>query len=573
MQKRNSYLIGKAFKGFLTASVLAVAATQVANIISASILGHLVGADGLAAANLSKPVVQIVYALSVFFVGSGSMLVGMAIGNGDRERANRIFTLVITLTCLVGLVVTVLGEVFLEDLAMVLGSTEALLPMTCEYLRVILLASVPLQLSYMLESFVTVDGSPKLVSLSVIVANVVNVPVIFVLVKFFGFGVAGAAWAMFIMYLLDSLLLIPHFMKKGTLRFSLTSLFGKWDAKATISKLVSLGLPLFLSTVLLSIQFMIASNTAKTYLGDGGLVAWAVCLQLFSFSMIILTGTLRTIQPIGSILKGMGDSRGMLLLLRQAYSFMIICLIIYASALILASDTIAMLLGVNDPQYLDVTKAALPAFSFQIAMQALLYVLIPVYQFYDNKLMANVLSVGQALLPPVCFWLMKGNWWGFFVGQVIVAVVLLILSVMKRRNDKSLTPYILVPRTASAEALDISVATTKPLLSEALVQLRTFLQQKGLDGHKQNLTLVCIEEFIKNIIEYGSAHYVDVKVLVDGSNVSVSLHDDGIAFNPTQVIKEDNPEKIGLGLLLIRNFSVDMEYKYIFNQNMVTIRV
>lgn len=571
MPQRNSYLIGKAFKGFLTASVLAVAATQVANIISASILGHLVGADGLAAANLSKSVVQVVYALSVFFVGSGSMLVGMAIGNGDRERANRIFTLVITLTCLAGIVVTVLGEVFLDDLARMLGSTEALLPMTCEYLRVILLAAVPLQLSYMLESFVTVDGSPKLVSVSVIIANVVNVPVIYVLVKYLGMGVAGAAWAMLIMYVLDSLLLIPHFMKKGTLRFSLARLLGEWDLRATAARLASLGLPLFLSTVLLSIQFLIASNAAKTYLGDGGLVAWAVCLQLFSFSMIILTGTLRTIQPIGSILKGMGDSRGMLLLLREAYRFMAICLVVYIAALVLAPQSIATLLGVSNPQYLSVATAALPAFSLQIAMQALLYVLIPVYQFYDHKVMATVLSVGQALLPPICFWLMKGNWWGFFVGQAIVAAVLLVLSAVKRRHDKNLTPYILIPRQTDSEAWDVSVATDKPALSAALADLRTFLAAQGVESRRQNAALVCVEEFMKNIIEHGSAHYVDVKVVVEGSAVAASLHDDGTPFNPLQIITAD--EKIGLGLLMARNFSQDLQYKYIFNQNMVTFKV
>lgn len=41
-----------------------------------------------------------------------------------------------------------------------------------------------------------------------------------------------------------------------------------------------------------------------------GLIALVVCMQLFAFAMIILTGTLRTIQPIGSILKGLGDDRG-----------------------------------------------------------------------------------------------------------------------------------------------------------------------------------------------------------------------------------------------------------------------
>lgn len=571
--ERNSYLIGKAFKGFLTASVLAVAATQVAAIVSASILGHLVGPDGLAASQICCPVNQLIYALSVFFVGSGSMLVGMAIGNGDREKANRIFTLVITLTCLIGLVVTIIGTIFLEDVALMLGSTESLLPMTCDYLRVMLYGAVPLQLSYLLESFVTVDGSPKLVSVSVIIANIINVPVIYALVQYCGLGVAGAAWAMLVMYIIDSLMLIPHFMKKNTLRYSLSSLFGKWDALATIRRLASLGLPLFLSTVLLSIQFMIASNTAKTYLGDGGLVAWAVCLQLFAFSMIILTGTLRTIQPIGSILKGMGDSRGMLMLLRHAYRFMIICLIIYAAALTLAPDTISILLGVNNPEYLATTVAALPVFSMQIAMQALLYVLIPVYQFYDNKVMANVLSVGQALLPPVCFWLMKGNWWGFFVGQAIVAVVLLILSELKRRKAKELTPYILIPREAPSKAWDISVATDKKSLSEAVAQLRNFLVDNGCDRRKQNVTLVCIEEFVKNIIEHGNAHYVDVKVVIDGDNVAASLHDDGIAFNPTRIIEEENSEKIGLGLLLVKSFSKDLQYKYLFNQNMVTVTI
>ena len=41
MQKRNSYLVGKAFKNYLTASILTVAATQVANIVDGAIVGNL----------------------------------------------------------------------------------------------------------------------------------------------------------------------------------------------------------------------------------------------------------------------------------------------------------------------------------------------------------------------------------------------------------------------------------------------------------------------------------------------------------------------------------------------------
>lgn len=575
MQKRNSYLIGKAFRSFLTATVLSVAATQIANITSASLLGHLVGPDALAAANLSKPVTQVIYALSVFFVGSGTMLAGMAIGNGDRRQANRIFTLTLSIVGIIGLLLTVGGIIFVRQISLAMGATEQMLPMTMDYMRVILLGAIPLQLSYVLDSFVTVDGSPKLVTRSVIISNIANVPFVYIFVKIFGMGVAGAAWAMLLMYVLLVLLLIPHFLKKNSLTLNLPSLA---DAKQIVPKMAGLGLPLFLSTVLLSIQFIIAGNTAGQYLGEGGLVAWAVCLQMFSFSMIILTGTLRTIQPIGSILRGMDDSRGLLLLLGKAYKFMFTCLAVYVAALVFFPEKLAILLGVTNAQYLPTTITALKAFSMQIFMQAVLYVLIPVYQFYGNKKIATFLSVSQSLLPPLCFWLMKGNWWGFFVGQLIVAISLLVISEIVRHRSQSfsvghtLTPYILVPKATASSAFETSVATNLHALSQTIADLRQFLQENNVAESAIYTATLCTEEFLKNIIQHGNAHYVDIKAVADQAKVSVSLHDDGIAFNPLEMYQTEE-DKIGLGLLIARNLCKDVQYKYIFHQNMVTLQV
>ncbi len=64
MKQRKSCLVGKAFRNYLGASVLTAAATQVANIVDASIVGDLIGPEGLAAVNLCKPVAQAVFAVS-----------------------------------------------------------------------------------------------------------------------------------------------------------------------------------------------------------------------------------------------------------------------------------------------------------------------------------------------------------------------------------------------------------------------------------------------------------------------------------------------------------------------------
>ena len=92
MTERRPNLINQAFNQYLWASILTVAATQIANIADAIIVGHLVGADGLAAVNLSKPLLQAFFATTCLYVASSTILAGMAIGRGDRGTANKLFS-------------------------------------------------------------------------------------------------------------------------------------------------------------------------------------------------------------------------------------------------------------------------------------------------------------------------------------------------------------------------------------------------------------------------------------------------------------------------------------------------
>ena len=92
MTERKPFLINKAFNQYLLASILTVAATQVANIVDAIIVGNLIGKEGLAAVNLSKPLLQAFFAVSCLYVASSTILTGMAIGKGDRKKADKLFS-------------------------------------------------------------------------------------------------------------------------------------------------------------------------------------------------------------------------------------------------------------------------------------------------------------------------------------------------------------------------------------------------------------------------------------------------------------------------------------------------
>ena len=193
-----------------------------------------------------------------------------------------------------------------------------------------------------IHQFVTMDGAPKMVSRAVIVGNIFNIILDIVFIKYCSLGISGAAMATCVMYVVCILMVLPHFRKKHSVRLSSFTI-----REIKIGKVLSIGLPLFFATVLISVQYMGNNYVAGHYLGDDGLVALAVCMQLFAFSMIILTGTLRTIQPVGSILKGLEDSRGMLMLMKRGYSFMAVCFALYTAILLFFPAQIGSLLGVR----------------------------------------------------------------------------------------------------------------------------------------------------------------------------------------------------------------------------------
>lgn len=567
MQERRPTLVNKAFRQYLWASVLTVAATQIANIIDATIVGNMVGEDGLAAVNLSKPLLQTFFAVTCLYVASSTMMAGMAIGKGEKRTAEKLFTFAMSFSLILGLLFTAAGQIWFGQLSGILCQSETLRPLSDAFMRVTLFSAAPQMLMLTLQQYVIMDGEPKRVSRAVIVGNIFNILLDIVFIKFCGWGIAGAASATFIMYVVCVIMLLPHFRKKDSLKLCATKF-----KDINFGKVFSIGLPLFFSTVLLSVQYIGNNYVASRFLGDDGLIALAVCMQLFAFSMIILTGTLRTIQPVGSILRGMDDSKGMLMLMKRGYSFMAICFAVFAAILIVFPTQIASLLGVSNESGMEMVRTALPLFSLHIVMQGLLCNLLPVFQFYDRKGLSLLLSVAQTVLPMLFFLLLRGNWIGFFIGQAVTGLAILIWGMILRAKDKSLCRFLLIPMKDKTKVLDMTVQATSASLSDAIATLRSFLAENGRGSHTVNTAALCAEEFVNNIIRHGHATAIDLAASVVGDSVSISIHDDGTAFDPVSAVKASE-SRIGLGLTIAKAFCKDINYRYIFNQNMVTIKI
>lgn len=435
------------FLNYLVASVLSMAAVRLANMADAALVGNIVGAEGLAGVALCQPVMQVLFSLYTLLVLSSSVLAGMSIGQSDKERASRLLAFGIKAGLMIGIAVCVSGYVFFDELSLLLCKSDELRPYTNAYLRVILVGAIPQMMMYAMNQFVTVDGSPKTVSRIAIAGNILNVCLDVVFMKYFGWGVAGAALATLTMYVVCTLLLLRHRFKStdGVLH----ALSRYRDTSALMGEVVRFGLPLFLAAVLLTVQFYSNNTVATTFLGNDGMVILAVCMALYDFSLIILTGAMNTAQTLGALVRGENNHAALCRMFRYIYVFLVLSATAYAGSITLFSSEIALLLGAGSTSQLAIVPHALPAFAVYLILMPMAYLLLPAYQFYERKTLTYVHSTGVTLLPPIGFaaYAMVDTvncWWGFVIGELTVIVILIMLTETIRRKDKSLLPLLLI---------------------------------------------------------------------------------------------------------------------------------
>lgn len=570
MEKRNSYLIGKAFNSFLIASLLTVAATQVGATVDGMMLSYLIDEQAMSSVNICRPVMQLLFALCMLFGAGSSMLTGVAIGNRNRGEANRIFTATMMVVVVAGILILGVGLECLPSLVSFLCPDVHLQTVTSDYLGITLYGAVFYMLSVIMEMYVAVDGNPKKVTWAVLSCAITNLALDYVFIAIVGWGVKGAALATVLSYMVSVLILLPHFRQDDALKLAFDR------CMTTIGKSLSAGLPFGLATMLMAVQLWGNNSIIMTYLGQGGIIALSVCVYLLCLSMIILSGTLKALQPVASILKGAGDGQGVLMVVRKAYRFMSICLCVFVLPLMAFPQWVATAFGISDSAMAEMTVSAIPAFSVNIIFQCVVYLLIPIYQLYGNKLLANFISVGQSLAPMLGMWLLAAVapgyvWWGFALGQAVIVIVLLLLNVVICSRDKSLIPVLLIPCDKGIKRLETSIPAKMEAVSGLILEVGSYLGETVKDDRLLMHIEVCSEELLKNIIQHGSdkegvRRYVDYRMTMRENKIAIVISDDGKAFNPVEFDKQT-----GLGLLLVRGMCSDIKYDYLFQQNMTTI--
>ena len=419
------------FYRYLWAYILVALSGCLGNVVDGIIVGNLISEDGVSAINLSKPINQFIFTLHLLINAGAGMLVAYALGQKKIDDARRYFTRALSLSLGLGLLLAIVGGLmFPHQTARMLCSNEQILPLAEDYMQVLLIGNPAFILMWGLSTMVGVDGSPRLVSLAVIIDNAVNLCLDIVFIQVFGWGITGSSAATVVGHLVGIAILLSHWRKPENRR--LVPVFSTDGLVASWRRIVSQGAPLAVASICLTLLMLSANNIVLSTTGRTGIFVFALCMNLLQVYNLFLSGTCQTLQSLGAIQVGKGDNEGVRTVIRRAFRFITTAMIITCLLVCLFPQGIARLFGCDEPEMLAQSNQALRVFALSFIPFCYIYVLMIVYKLYSQHRMALFISFALSLTVIPVLWLMarllpQYIWHSYLIAYLIEAAVIFVL--------------------------------------------------------------------------------------------------------------------------------------------------
>lgn len=305
-EKLGTEKIGRLILSMGIPTLIAQVINLLYNIVDRMYIGHLVGPEALTGVGLTLPVIMLISAFSAFVGAGGAPLAAIALGQGDKKRAETILSNAVTMLCFFTVVLTVVFFFIEKPFLYLIGASDVTYPFAGAYLRIYLLGTLFVQIVIGLNPFITAQGQSRIAMLSVLIGAVLNIALDPVFIFVFKMGVRGAAVATIISQFASALWTIRFLCsKKTSLRIHMEYL--KPDFRI-IGNVAALGVSPFIMQSTESLISVVLSSGLQKYGGDvyvGSLTILQSVMQLINTP---ISGFTQGVQPILSYNYGAGNT-------------------------------------------------------------------------------------------------------------------------------------------------------------------------------------------------------------------------------------------------------------------------
>lgn len=423
---------------FTFPSVIMMIFTSIYGIVDGFFVSNFVGKTPFAALNFIMPVLMILGCVGFMFGTGGGALIAKILGEGDRKQANENFSLLVYVSAACGVVLAVLGIVFLRPIAVLLGAEGQMLSDCLLYGRIILLALPFYILQYEFQCLFATAEKPKLGLSVTVAAGVTNMVLDALFVAVFHWGLSGAAAATALSQFVGGVVPLVYFARKNTSLLRLVKC--KWDGKALL-KTCTNGASELTSNISMSLVSMLYNAQLMKYIGENGIAAYGVLMYVSLMFQAVFIGYSVGVAPIVSFHYGAQNRAELKSLLKRST----VLLGSFAVLMCLASELLGRPLSIifvgYDAELLDLTAHAFSIFSLSFLLSGFVIFGSSFFTALNNGFVSAAISfvrtllfqIAAVLIFPLIFGV-DGIWWSIPAAEVMAFLVTLLFLVGNRKK-------------------------------------------------------------------------------------------------------------------------------------------
>ncbi|MBE6882240.1 MAG: MATE family efflux transporter [Oscillospiraceae bacterium] len=425
---------------FVFPSIAMMVFGSVYGIVDGLFVSNIVGKTPFAALNLIYPFIAVLSALGFMIGAGGNAIVSKTLGEGNREKANQYFSMLIYVSVVLGIAIAVLGIATVRPISILLGAEGEEMIENCVVYGTIIFAGIPF---FMLQNafqifFITAER-PNYGFYTTVAAGCGNMVLDWLFMAVFEWGIAGAALATIASQFIGAVIPIVYFSRKHN--SSLLRL-GKgpfvWNA---FWKTCTNGSSEFVSNVSGNIVAMLYNFQLMRFAGEDGVAAYGVLMYVNWIFVAGLFGYVTGAAPIVGYHYGAQNHDELKNLFKKSMILMAGAGVALAALTVLLADVLSGIFVGYDQVLFEMTKRA-------VIISAVAFIFIGLNIFgsgfftaLNNGLISAAISFLRTVVFQVAavmilpeFWEIDGIWWSMVVSEVLSFAVTMLCLVKYRKR-------------------------------------------------------------------------------------------------------------------------------------------
>ncbi|HZJ80738.1 MAG TPA: MATE family efflux transporter [Dysgonamonadaceae bacterium] len=419
-------------------AVIMLVFTSIYGVVDGFFVSNFVGKTPFAAVNFIMPLMMILGSVGFMFGTGGSALIAKTIGEGDKEKANKIFSLIIYISLAISIVLTVLAIIFMRPIASALGADGQLLEDSITYGRLVAIAIPAFVLQTEFQILFATGEKPKIGLYITIAAGVTNIVLDALFIVVFSWGLVGAAVATALSLCVGGVVPLFFFARKNSSLLRLTKT--KFDGHALLRTITN-GSSEFVNHISMSIVGVLFNMQLLKYAGVDGVAAYGVIMYVNMIFISVYLGYAVGVAPIISYHFGAQNRHELKGLVKKSVLIMGgFSLIMFALAQFLAKPMSIVFVG-YDQRLMDMTQRALFLYAFSFLFSGVGIFGSSFFTAMNDGLTSALIAfmrtlifqTGAVFLFPL-LWGVDGIWLSVVLAEAMALLVTILFFIGNRRK-------------------------------------------------------------------------------------------------------------------------------------------